>query len=101
MKQKFTVTGMTCSACSAHVTKAVEKLPGVSSVYVNLLGGSMLVEVVFSWKGMGMLIYDSVNAKDFPMLQTCFLFIGVCVVVFNLIADGINLLIAPRTRKER
>ena len=44
MKQKFTVTGMTCSACSAHVTKAVEKLPGVSSVNVNLLGGSMLVE---------------------------------------------------------
>ncbi|WP_444301509.1 heavy metal translocating P-type ATPase [Intestinimonas butyriciproducens] len=44
MKQKFNVTGMTCSACSAHVTKAVEKLPGVSSVNVNLLGGSMLVE---------------------------------------------------------
>ena len=44
MKQKFTVTGMTCSACSAHVTKAVEKLPGVDAVNVNLLGGSMLVE---------------------------------------------------------
>ena len=44
MKQKFTVTGMTCSACSAHVTKAVEKLPGVEAVNVNLLGGSMLVE---------------------------------------------------------
>ena len=44
MKQKFNVTGMTCSACSAHVTKAVEKLLGVSSVNVNLLGGSMLVE---------------------------------------------------------
>ena len=30
MKQKFTVTGMTCSACSAHVDKAVRKLEGVS-----------------------------------------------------------------------
>ena len=78
--------------------------PYITSVcmqFGHILGGSMLVEVVFSWKGMGMLIYDSVNAKDFPMLQTCFLFIGVCVVVFNLIADGINLLIDPRTRKER
>ena len=44
MKQKFTVTGMTCSACSAHVDKAVRKLEGVSEVNVNLLGGSMTVE---------------------------------------------------------
>lgn len=47
MKQKFSVTGMTCSACSAHVDKAVRKLPGVSDVNVNLLGGSMTVD----WQG--------------------------------------------------
>ena len=44
MRQKFTVTGMTCSACSAHVEKAVCKLEGVSEVNVNLLGGSMQVD---------------------------------------------------------
>ena len=44
MKEKFTVTGMTCSACSAHVEKAVSKVPGVCAVSVNLLGGSMMVE---------------------------------------------------------
>ena len=44
MRQKFTVTGMTCSACSAHVEKAVSKLEGVSGVNVNLLGGSMQVD---------------------------------------------------------
>lgn len=43
MKQKFAVTGMTCSACSAHVAKSVEKLPGVSEVSVNLLSNSMMV----------------------------------------------------------
>ena len=43
MKQTFTVTGMTCSACSAHVEKAVGKLAGVSAVNVNLLSGSMQV----------------------------------------------------------
>lgn len=43
MKEKFTVTGMTCSACQAHVDKAVCKLPGVSEVNVNLLSGSMTV----------------------------------------------------------
>ena len=44
MKQKFNVTGMTCTACSAHVEKAVNGVAGVESCNVNLLGSSMLVE---------------------------------------------------------
>ena len=44
MKQRFLVTGMSCAACSAHVEKAVGKLDGVSSVAVNLMGGTMQVE---------------------------------------------------------
>ncbi len=44
-KEKFKVTGMTCSACSAHVERAVRELDGVKSVSVNLLAGSMLVEL--------------------------------------------------------
>jgi len=44
MKQKFNVTGMTCSACSAHVDKSVRKLQGVCEVNVNLLKNSMEVE---------------------------------------------------------
>lgn len=75
-------------------------LTSVCMQFGHILGGSMLVEVVFSWKGMGTLIYDAVNTKDFPMLQTCFLFIGICVVLFNLLADVLNLIIDPRTRGE-
>ena len=44
MKQKFNVTGMTCSACSAHVEKAVGRLPGVRSAAVSLLSNSMTVD---------------------------------------------------------
>ncbi len=44
MKQKFNVTGMTCSACSAHVEKSVRKVEGVNQVTVNLLSNSMVVE---------------------------------------------------------
>jgi heavy metal translocating P-type ATPase len=44
MKENFDVTGMTCSACSAHVEKSVCKLPGVKEVNVNLLQNSMRVE---------------------------------------------------------
>lgn len=45
MKEKFKIEGMTCSACVAHVDKAVRKVPGVSDVNVNLLTNSM--EVVY------------------------------------------------------
>ncbi len=51
MKQDFDISGMTCSACSAHVQKAVEKLDGVSSAAVNLLTNSM--KVVYDEKKTG------------------------------------------------
>ncbi len=44
MKEKYNITGMTCSACSAHVTKAVAKVNGVKNVNVNLLSNNMVVE---------------------------------------------------------
>jgi Cu+-exporting ATPase len=43
-KEKFNITGMTCSACSAHVEKAVNKLEGIKTASVNLLANSMAVE---------------------------------------------------------
>ena len=43
MKIKFTVTGMTCAACSARVEKVTRQVPGVEKAEVNLLGGSMVV----------------------------------------------------------
>ena len=44
MKQKFNVTGMTCSACSAHVEKAVSRLDGVQKAEVSLMTNSMTVQ---------------------------------------------------------
>lgn len=44
MKEKYAVKGMTCAACQAHVQKAVENVPGVDTVAVNLLTNSMVVE---------------------------------------------------------
>ena len=44
MKMKFTVTGMTCAACSARVEKVTKQVPGVKKAEVNLLGGTMVVE---------------------------------------------------------
>ena len=44
MKIKFTVTGMTCAACSARVEKVTKAVPGVEKAEVNLMGGTMVVE---------------------------------------------------------
>lgn len=57
MKQKFDVTGMTCSACSAHVEKSVGKLQGVKNVQVNLLSNNMVVE------------YDDSQLNDQDIIQ--------------------------------
>ncbi len=43
-KQKFDIKGMTCSSCSSHVEKAVDKLQGIQNINVNLLTNNMTVE---------------------------------------------------------
>ena len=86
---------------SRHVLKNAlcPYLTSICMQFGGMLAGSMMTEIVFSWKGMGTLIYDAVNAKDFPMLQTCFLLISICVVAFNLIADLLCLAVDPRVRE--
>lgn len=81
-----------------HVLKNV-LVPFVTTICLqigHILSGSMLIEVVFSWKGMGTLIYDAVNNRDYPTVQMCFLLIAVCVVFFNFVSDMLCMYIDPR-----
>ncbi len=64
-----------------------------------LLAGALLVEVVFSWQGMGTLIYDAVVSRDYPMLQGCFLILTICVLLANFLADLTYALIDPRIKE--
>ena len=63
MNQKFSVTGMTCAACSAHVEKAVKGVQGVESVSVSLLTNSMIVD--FSAPATAQKICDAVIAGGY------------------------------------
>ncbi len=63
-----------------------------------VLSGALLVEVVFSWPGMGTLIYDAIGARDYPLLQSAFLIIAICVLIANFIADLLYPQLDPRTR---
>ena len=78
-------------------------LPNVSGFALSLgfiVGGSLLVEIVFSYPGLGFLLFRAVGAKDYPLMQGIFLVITISVLVANLIADIAYLLLDPRTRKE-
>jgi peptide/nickel transport system permease protein len=78
-------------------------LPNVSGFALSLgfiVGGTLLVEIVFSYPGLGFLLFRAVGAKDYPLMQGIFLVITISVLVANLLADIVYLLLDPRTRKE-
>lgn len=66
-----------------------------------LVGGAAVVETVFSYPGLGRLIYESVLARDYPVLQGAFLLLIVTVVVANLLNDLAYPLLDPRVRRTR
>ncbi|MPZ64416.1 MAG: ABC transporter permease subunit [Pseudonocardiaceae bacterium] len=65
----------------------------------TLVGGAAVVETVFSYPGLGRLIYESVLARDYPLLQGAFLLLAVGVVLANLVADLLYPLLDPRVRR--
>lgn len=74
-------------------------LPTITQVALSLgavVSGSILVEVIFSWPGIGRALYDAVLQRDYPMLQGGFLAITVTVVVLNYIADLLYFRLDPR-----
>ena len=64
----------------------------------NLFAGALLVEVVFSWPGMGLVIYEAVAGRDYPLVQASFLLIAVCVLAANYLADLAYAWLDPRIR---
>ena len=62
----------------------------------QLIGGSILVETVFAWPGIGRLAFDALLARDYQLLLGVFLCTAVLVVVFNLLTDLLYLVIDPR-----
>jgi ABC-type dipeptide/oligopeptide/nickel transport system permease component len=65
-----------------------------------LLNGSVVVESVFAWPGVGRLIYQGIIGRDYPLVQGCLLIGGVIVVLLNLLVDLLYAVIDPRIRLE-
>ncbi len=77
-------------------------LPMVSLMGVHitfLISGATMTETVFSWDGLGRLIYDSVRMADYPVLQGIFLFMAILVVIASICADIICAYLDPRIKE--
>jgi peptide/nickel transport system permease protein len=76
-------------------------LPLVTVVGFNcsyLLAGSAFVETIFAWPGIGRLLYDSVLARDHPLILGVFLVVSIGVILINLLTDVAYAYLDPRVR---
>jgi peptide/nickel transport system permease protein len=64
----------------------------------GLLGGAVIVEEIFSLPGVGTLVINAVNNRDYPIVQGAVLFLTVNVVLVNLVVDVMYAFIDPRIR---
>ena len=69
---------------------------GVQFTY--LLGGSVYIETVFSWPGLGSLLNNAINSSDFPLVQAISLVIALMVITVNLLTDVLYHYVDPRMR---
>ncbi|PMQ01453.1 MAG: peptide ABC transporter permease [Dictyoglomus sp. NZ13-RE01] len=63
-----------------------------------LLGGAVMTETIFSWPGIGRLVYDAIMARDYPLVQGCILLSATVFVFINLVVDILYAFIDPRIR---
>lgn len=63
----------------------------------TLMGGSVVIETIFRWPGIGKLVMDSINARDYPTIMGFVLIMGTIYVVINFISDVINQVLDPRS----
>jgi len=76
-------------------------LPLVTLIAIDLgiaLGGTIQIETIFSWPGVGRLMFDAISQRDYPVLQGVFLLLAVAVIGANFLADLVYVLLDPRVK---
>lgn len=79
-------------------------LPAINIIALTvawLLGGVVVVEVVFNYPGLGRLLVDSISGRDLPVVQAITLIVAATYVAINLIADILSLALNPRLRSHQ
>lgn len=66
----------------------------------TLLSGAVLVEAIFAWPGLGLLVEQAISSRDYPLVQALLLLSVVVFVVTQLITDSVNAALDPRIRRQ-
>ncbi len=77
-------------------------LPSVTALSMSLgmaIGGQLIVEIIFNYPGLGKVLLDAINARDYQVLQGQLLIMTLFMLSFNLIADMLYVVLDPRLRK--
>ena len=77
---------------------SIPPLTFFGGIAVRMLTGATVVEIVFSWPGVGLLAFEAANARDFPVVQGLALFTAAVIVVMNLLVDVTYAYLDPRVR---
>jgi peptide/nickel transport system permease protein len=64
----------------------------------NLLGGTVVIEAIFAWPGIGLTLYDAIVSRDYPMVQASVLILATAFVLVNLLVDLTYRMVNPRIR---
>ena len=79
---------------------ALVPIVSLLGLYLPLLfGGSVVIEVVFSWPGMGRALYNAILGRDYPVVMAASFFFGVLVLAANLVVDLLYAAVDPRIRR--
>ena len=67
----------------------------------SLLSGAVITETIFSWNGLGMLLVESIQTRDYPITQACIFIIAISYIFINMITDLIYRFVDPRVKVEK
>jgi peptide/nickel transport system permease protein len=74
------------------------QLQGFGLAIGFVVSGALIMEIVFSYPGIGLLLLNAVTSEDYPLMQAIFLVITFAVLIANLIVDLIIVFVDPRAR---
>jgi peptide/nickel transport system permease protein len=74
------------------------QLQGFGLAVGFVVSGAIIMEIVFSYPGIGLLLFNAVTSNDYPLMQAIFLVITFAVLLANLIVDMVIVVVDPRAR---
>ena len=105
MGEDYIITARAKGLCEKDIllkhTLKNAMLPMVTMITLELvfmISGSVFIETIFSWPGIGMLTVDAMNARDLPLLQGIFLIDALLIILANFTADLLYFYIDPRVK---